>query len=55
MIEIASYEEVKDLPNHPEKILIDVRETDQVQKMGNIPTSVNIPSKKVFLYLNGTP
>lgn len=39
----VSYEEVKDLPNHPNKILIDVREPDELKETGQIPTSFNIP------------
>lgn len=42
---IASYEEVKDLPSHPEKLLIDVREPHELQETGQIPTSINIPCK----------
>lgn len=44
-IEIATYEEVKDLPNNPEKVLIDVREPQEILDSGKIPTSVNIPCK----------
>lgn len=46
MVEIATYEEVKDLPNHPEKVLIDVREPNELQETGRIPTSINIPRKR---------
>jgi rhodanese-related sulfurtransferase len=42
---IATYEEVKDLPNHPEKLLIDVREPAELIECGKIPTSINIPCK----------
>jgi 3-mercaptopyruvate sulfurtransferase SseA len=42
-VEIATYEEVKDLPNHPEKLLIDVREPHELEATGQIPTSINIP------------
>jgi 3-mercaptopyruvate sulfurtransferase SseA len=45
MTNIATYEEVKDLPNHPEKLLIDVREPNELQETGQIPTSINIPCK----------
>ena len=45
---IASYEEVKDLPNHKEKLLIDVREPNELIETGIIPTSINIP-RKFFL------
>ncbi|XP_073842362.1 rhodanese domain-containing protein CG4456 [Musca autumnalis] len=41
--DFATYEEVKDLPNHPEKYLIDVRSRDMVENDGAIPTSINIP------------
>lgn len=49
-VPIVSYEEVKDLPNHPEKILIDVREPNELQETGIIPTSINIPCKKIFTF-----
>lgn len=42
---IATYEEVKDLPNHPDILLIDVREPEELQETGKIPTSINIPRK----------
>lgn len=45
MVEIATFEEIKDLPNHPEKLLIDVREPNELVETGKIPTSVNIPRK----------
>lgn len=41
--EIVYYEEIKDLPNHPEILLIDVREPSELQETGQIPTSINIP------------
>lgn len=44
-IEIATYEEIKDLENHPEKLLIDVREPHEIENTGRIPTSINIPRK----------
>ncbi|KFB51755.1 AGAP007534-PD-like protein [Anopheles sinensis] len=40
---IATYEEVLDLPNHPEKLLIDVRGPEELAETGKIPTSINIP------------
>jgi thiosulfate:glutathione sulfurtransferase len=46
-VPIANYEEIKDLPNHPEKLLIDVREPDEIAQTGSIPTSVNIPCKLI--------
>lgn len=42
---IATYEEVKDLPNQPEKYLFDVRDPPEIQETGQIPTSINIPRK----------
>ena len=42
---IASYEELKDLHNHKEKLLIDVREPNELIETGIIPTSINIPRK----------
>lgn len=47
-VPIATYEEVKDLPNHPEKLLIDVREPAEIAETGSIPTSINIPCKYAF-------
>lgn len=42
-VDFATYEEVKDIPNHPEKYLIEVRSKELVEKDGSIPGSVNIP------------
>lgn len=39
----VTYEEVKDLPNHPETYLIDVRDPPEIKDTGLIPTSFNIP------------
>lgn len=44
-IPIALYEEVKDLPNHPEAYLFDVRDPPEIKETGLIPTSINIPRK----------
>lgn len=43
-IKVASYDEIKDLPNHPDVLLIDVREPHEFLT-GKIPTSINIPRK----------
>src|SRR5512142_3075834 len=40
---MATYEEVKDVPNHPEVYLIDVRNKDELASTGAIPGSINIP------------
>lgn len=45
--EIAYYEEIKDLPNHKEKLLIDVREPNELIETGKIPTSINMPREFV--------
>lgn len=42
-IQMAYYEEIKDLPNHPEVLLIDVRTPQELVQTGKIPTSINIP------------
>lgn len=42
---IFTYDEVKELPNHPEKLLIDVRKPSELAETGKIPASINIPSK----------
>ncbi|KAM7360141.1 rhodanese domain-containing protein CG4456-like [Cochliomyia hominivorax] len=46
-IPIVSYEEVKQLTKHPEKLLIDVREPNELLETGQIPTSINIPLGQV--------
>lgn len=42
---VAVYSEIKDLPKHPEKLLIDVREPREIDEYGKIPGSINIPRK----------
>lgn len=42
---VASYDEIVDLPNHPEKLLVDVRNPEELAATGVIPTSINIPRK----------
>lgn len=44
----ATYEEVKDLPNNPGKLLIDVRDPNELKETGQIPTSINIPCRYCF-------
>lgn len=51
---MATYEEVKDLPKHPQKFLIDVRNLDEVKATGQIPTSTVIPLPKVEEALRST-
>lgn len=49
MIEVAYYDEIKDLPNHPEKLLIDVREPVELATTGQIPLSINVPCKGLII------
>ncbi|XP_030370717.1 rhodanese domain-containing protein CG4456 [Scaptodrosophila lebanonensis] len=42
-IGIVDYAEVKKLANEPQKLLIDVREPDELKETGQIPSSINIP------------
>ncbi|XP_073820328.1 rhodanese domain-containing protein CG4456-like [Musca autumnalis] len=53
-IPIVSYEEIKQLPKQPEKLLIDVREPKELQETGQIPTSINIPLGQVATELAPT-
>lgn len=48
-IPIVFYDEIKSLPTHPEKLLIDVREPEELKATGVIPTSINIPCTDVCL------
>ncbi|XP_037896878.1 rhodanese domain-containing protein CG4456-like [Glossina fuscipes] len=40
---ILEYKDIKKLLKHPEKVLIDVREANEIRETGQIPTSINIP------------
>lgn len=51
VIPVVTYEQVKDIPNHPETTLIDVREPSELQETGSIPTSINIPCKIIHFLL----
>lgn len=42
---LFTVEEIENLPNHPEKLLIDVRDPPEIKSTGSIPTSINIPRK----------
>ncbi|XP_052862619.1 rhodanese domain-containing protein CG4456-like [Anopheles cruzii] len=44
---VATLAEVEDLPNHPEKLLIDVREPSELEATGRIPSSINIALRTV--------
>lgn len=45
IIPVAFYDEIKDLPHHREKLLVDVREPSELQQTGRIPMSINVPCK----------
>ncbi|XP_070504494.1 rhodanese domain-containing protein CG4456-like isoform X2 [Chironomus tepperi] len=47
LTKFVTYEEIKELPNYPAKMLIDVREPKELEETGRIPTSINIPLKTV--------
>lgn len=53
-IPVAYYDEVKDLPNHWEKLLVDVREPSEIQQTGRIPTSINVPCKILAIDIMNT-
>lgn len=44
------YDEIKDLPNHPDVLLIDIRELYEIEATGQIPTSLNIPGKERIIF-----
>lgn len=48
---LFTVEEVENLPNHPEKLLIDVRDPPEIKSTGSIPTSINIPRKYYMSFL----
>lgn len=45
---MATFEEVKDIPNHPEKYLIDVRNLNELEETGVLPSSINIPGREFY-------
>ncbi|XP_016971632.1 rhodanese domain-containing protein CG4456 [Drosophila rhopaloa] len=49
---MATYEQVKDVPNHPEVYLIDVRRKEELEQTGCIPASINIPLDELDKALN---
>ncbi|EDV42219.1 uncharacterized protein Dana_GF17119 [Drosophila ananassae] len=49
---MATYEEVKDIPNHPEKYLVDVRNASELKETGVLPSSINIPLPDLERALN---
>lgn len=48
---IVTYEEVKTLSKYPEKLLVDVRNPEELKENGVIPTAINIPRKSVLFIL----
>ncbi|KAH8392616.1 heat shock protein 67B2-like [Drosophila serrata] len=42
-IGIVDYDVIKKLPSEPQKLLIDVREPEELKETGQIPSSINIP------------
>lgn len=53
--QVATYDEIVDLPNHPEVLLIDVRRPDELAGTGTIPTSINIPRMLSLLWRYKNP
>ena len=51
--QIVDYEYVKSLSNHPEKLLIDVREPGELVADGKIPFSINIPGRTQHFFAIG--
>ncbi|KAH8257889.1 hypothetical protein KR038_002778 [Drosophila bunnanda] len=49
---MATYEEVKDVPNHPETYLFDVRNETELKETGVLPASINIPLPELEKALN---
>ncbi|XP_017103637.3 rhodanese domain-containing protein CG4456 [Drosophila bipectinata] len=49
---MATYEEVKDIPNHPDKYLVDVRSPSELEETGVLPASINIPLAALEKALN---
>lgn len=51
-ITTAYYDEVKDLPNHPGTLLVDVRQPSELAATGQIPSSINIPRKTTNIVIS---
>lgn len=49
---MATYEEVKDIPNQANKYLIDVRNKSELEETGTLPASINIPLPDLEKALN---
>lgn len=46
---VMSYEDMLKVIHQPEKVIIDVRNPDEVNSTGKIPSSINIPCKTILL------
>ncbi|KAH8310604.1 hypothetical protein KR044_002115 [Drosophila immigrans] len=49
---MATYEEVKDIPNQSAKYLVDVRNKAELEETGVLPSSINIPLPDLEKALN---
>lgn len=47
---VISYEDMLKLIHQPEKVIIDVRNPDEVVSTGKIPSSINIPCMILLIY-----
>lgn len=45
---VVSYEDVLKVIHKPEKVIIDVRNPDEVTSTGKIPSSINIPCNYLY-------
>lgn len=48
---VISYEDMLKVLNHPDKVIIDVRNPDEVTSTGKIPSSINIPCMYLHIIL----
>ncbi|KPJ08855.1 hypothetical protein RR48_01210 [Papilio machaon] len=46
---VVSYEDMLKVIHQPEKVIIDVRNIDEIKATGKIPSSINIPCN-CFIY-----
>lgn len=46
---VVSYEDMLKVIHHPEKVIIDVRNPDEVNVTGKIPSSINIPCNYLII------
>ncbi|KAF9814087.1 hypothetical protein SFRURICE_000082 [Spodoptera frugiperda] len=50
---VVSYDDMVKMLYQPQKVIIDVREPEEIQSTGQIPSSINIPLKSVPQALDG--